>query len=812
MIHRSFSTVLGGSMQGLLLVAAVLFFIVAFTPTHVYSIGNDELSDDPGLEDPGTSDPAPSDPPPRDPPPRNDPPPATATASITANPGSIVAGSATQLSWNSANVTTCSISNGVGTVNPNTAGATSVSPVQTTTYVITCTTGTASTGSTWQYDGTDISDFSCPLTQNSSAYNNVPDCPSNPQGKSCNAGTNDTCKINYSNQSTCNIETTIYTCEPTGGSASTGNVSSAVTVTVTQIPDLVGQVGGAVTASTNQPVTLYGGVANQGAGAAGYFPNLIQVCDANCATVNQVLAATAVNSLSPGGWQQVSASYTPASTGAQFYRVCANNNTSWVNVHTESNYGNNCSGWQNLTVASNILSVSCVASPDDTLTNESVTWEAFINNPGGTSSGQTWQSTGSGYTKVCSGGSNTTAFQNTCAEGVSNGTSCEASQVGTRCKVAQDQDACAADGGTVYGSVQSYRCTANSTNAPTYTYSWSGTDGLSGTSKQVARSYSTVGSKQGTVMVQGSDGRSGSATCQAIVSAPADLTAGSVSPTAATAGSPATLSATASNIGNGASGSFPMLFQVSETGALFNSGYIGGLASGASAPGSASYTFPSAGSYQVRACANFNTAWTAITTESNYGNNCGPWTTVTVAAAPTPALSCSVSSSSVSPGQSVTYNANPSGGASGPYTWTAADGGSYGTGSTANRSFSTPGTYAMNVSGSNAGVSYCPNVIVAASWCMNRPTELTITATPNRLRAGQSTTLTWTAAGVNGENASCSVSGPGVSWSSMVTGVPACSASGSANPTISTQSTYTLTCAGVSKSVTVNVIPNFQEF
>ncbi|MDP3402730.1 MAG: CARDB domain-containing protein [bacterium] len=353
------------------------------------------------------------------------------------------------------------------------------------------------------------------------------------------------------------------------------------------------------------------------------------------------------------------------------------------------------------------------------------------------------------------------------------------------------------------------------------TLAWSSTNATSCT----GTGFSTGGAASGSVSVSPTatanysvacTGPGGTANANATVevtpSAAADLTAGSVSPASATAGSPIALSATASNVGTGASGSFPILFQVSETGALFNSGYLAALAAGSTGSGSASYTFPSAGTYSVRACANFNTAWTAITTESNYDNNCGPWTTVTVATAQTPALSCSVSSTSVSPGQSVTYSANPSGGATGPYTWTAADGGSYGTGSTASRSFSTPGTYAMNVSGSNAGVSYCPNVIVAASWCMSRPTELTITATPNRVRVGQSVALNWTASGVNGENATCTVSGPGVSWSSVVTGVPECSASGSANTIIQTQSTYTLTCAGVSKSVTVNVIPNFQEF
>lgn len=737
------------------------------------------------------------------------PPAPSSSVSLTVSPETVAAGSAATLSWNSSGVNSCSINQGVGSVTASASGSRSVSPTQSVTYVITCTTGQPSPGPTWQYSYSDVSDLSCPVSQNTNVYNNVPDCPYSPQGKSCTSGS---CKINRANQSTCSIETEVYDCV-SSGSSTESSVSAGATVTVTQVPDLVGQVGGAVTATANQAVTLYGGVVNQGMGDAGYFPNIVQVCDTNCATVNQVLAATAIDPLDAGGWQQVSAAYTPTTASAQFYRVCANNNTSWVNVHTESNYANNCSGWQNLTVASNILSVSCVASPDDTLTNEPVTWEGFVNNPGGTSSGQTWQSTGSGgNTKVCSGGSNTTAFQNTCAEGVSNGVSCSADQVGTRCKVAQDQDSCVADGGTVYGSVQGYRCTANSTNAPTYTYSWSGTDGLSGTSKQVTKSYSTVGSKQAAVSVQGSDGTTGTATCEAVVSAPADLTAGSVTPTSATAGVPISLSATASNIGSATSGSFPLLFQVSETGALTNSSYIAALSSGASNSGSATHTFSSAGTYQVRACANYNTSWIAITSESNYGNNCGPWTTVTVAAPSTPSLSCTATPTSIQPGQSVTYRAIPGNGAGAPYTWTSSDNGSFGSGTVVNRTLTTPGVYAMNVDTPTTAAGYCPDVTVAATWCTNANTVLTITATPNRVRAGQSVALVWSADGVNGQNATCSVSGPGVSWSAAVAAAPVCTAAGSANPTITTQSTYTLTCAGQSKSVTVNVIPNFLEF
>ena len=578
--------------------------------------------------------------------------PATPSASIVANPGSINSGATSVLSWNSTSVSSCSINQGIGSVAANTGGSMSVSPTETTTYVLTCNTGSPPTGATWQFDRSDISDFSCPLTQNTNAYNNVPNCPAyadGPQGQSCNPGSNDACKVNYANQSTCNIETTIYTCE-VAGSQSSGTVSSAATVTVTQVPDLVGQVGGAATTSVNQPVTLYGGVANEGAGVAGYFANIIQVCDTNCATVNQTIAATAIDSLAPSAWQQVSASYTPTSQAQQFYRVCANNNTSWVNVHTESNYANNCSGWQYLTVG---------------------------------------------------------------------------------------------------------------TPAP-------------------------------------------------------DLTAGAITPTTATRGQAKMVSGTITNSGAVAAGATTGYFQLTAP-ATKNSTTasvsIPALPSGVSSSSGFSYSFPTSGTYTVRLCAD----WLGQVAESNEGNNCGPWTDIVViGGVVSSSVSCTVSTQSTVVGGSVTYDTSTVGAATAPYAWTASDGTTgYGSGSTITRSFSTAGPHDMSVTATYASnnPATCPRVTVGAGWCTSGTPTLAITASPARVRAGQTSTVRWSAAGVNGQNADCTVTGPGISWSSAVSAAPVCSAAGEDTVTINTQSTYTLTCDGAPpKTATVNVIPSFQEF
>jgi len=522
-------------------------------------------------------------------------------------------------------------------------------------------------------------------------------------------------------------QTTTYTltCERVYG----GQVSASATLSVTPPtpPDLSGQVGGARTVMANQNLTLYGAAVNVGSTAVGSFPNIIQVCDANCATINQTLSATTLSGLAPGGYDTVSSSYTPTTASQQYYRMCANYNTGWGNGVSESNYANNCSGWQSLVVSPQPV------PPTATL--------ALL------------------PSAIFSGDSTTVSW------GSTNATSCTGTNFST--------------GGATSGSTS-----VSATTNTTYTVTCTGDAGTASDSK----------------------------TLTVYPPLQPDLVASAPAVGSAVAGQSTSFSAVASNIGTGSSGSFPILFHVSESGALVNSSYLAGLAPAGSGSGSVSYTFPSVGTYSVRACANFNTSWSAITTESNYGNNCGPWTSVTVSAAPNPTLSCNVSSTSITPGQSVTYSANPSGGATGPYTWVAGDGGNHGSASTVTRTLTTPGIYSMNVDTSSTAVSYCPNVSVAATWCTNSSTVLSITATPNRVRAGQSVVLAWSADGVNGEGATCSVSGPGVSWSSAVAAAPVCTASGSANPIINTQSTYTLTCGSQTKSVTVNVIPKFQEF
>ncbi len=70
-------------------------------------------------------------------------PPALPNCTLNANPTTIVAGSASNLSWTTTNATTVTIDNGIGAVAAN--GSKSVSPSQTTTYTLTVTNAAGAT-------------------------------------------------------------------------------------------------------------------------------------------------------------------------------------------------------------------------------------------------------------------------------------------------------------------------------------------------------------------------------------------------------------------------------------------------------------------------------------------------------------------------------------------------------------------------------------------------------------------------------------------------------------------------------------------
>lgn len=677
-------------------------------------------------------------------------------------------------------------------------------------------------------------------------------------------------------------------------------------------PDLIGYAGSAATTIINQAVTLAGAAYNGGTAAAAAFPNIIQVCDSGCSTVNQILGATSVSSLASNAQTAVSATYTPTSAAPQYFRICANTNTGWGNPLTESNTGNNCSGWQNLTVhptptatlslspasiaygAATTVSWSSTNATSCTATNfstgnatsgsvsvtatQNTTYTVYCSGPGGTASAAQTVTVGAqpfpdltssigptvtavagqaatltGTTNNIGNAATPTAFNDIFLFYAANQSDVISSvrvrtgTLGTGAAVSRSASYAFAAPGTYYyrlcadwdgetaesnegnncsgfGTVNvrpasptglTQVCNANGTQV---TLSWTApaggasnyyvrmtgvsNDGYTGTSITYPVTpgqyydwwvHANIGAADYD-WNHYSDAAYSGVTCAGA----ADLTAGSVSPSSGTVGTPLTLSAASTNNGTGSSGSFPLLFQVSQNGALIQTGYQGGLAAHTSGTNYASYTFNSPGTYQVRACSNFNTSWTAITPETDYSNNCGPWSNITIAA---PSVACTVSNANPLVGQTVTYTA--SGGSS--YAWTASDGASgFGSGPTASRSFNVAGTYAMQAT-SYGSTGYCPAVSVG---CSGSP-SVSITAAPTRVVQGGTTQLSWSASGIN--ETSCTITGTDGYATTIATNMCVLPSSG-APRTVNTQTKYTITCGATTSSVTVNVIPKIIEF
>jgi|GEM_PF-2930115 len=205
-----------------------------------------------------------------------------------------------------------------------------------------------------------------------------------------------------------------------------------------------------------------------------------------------------------------------------------------------------------------------------------------------------------------------------------------------------------------------------------YTPTWCGNTGCPGES----------GGFPGAGTLTGPNGSAtgGPAFCKVIITpAPAaqpDLTASSITPTSATVGTAVTFNATIANIGTGTTGTgFVDLFQLATNSGGSNATDIGSYSNPARAAGSSNaavlsppYTFPSPGTYYVRACADKSSSSNSGTiAETNENNNCGPWTAITVSASAPLAASCSVSPTSITVGQSATWSASASGGSG--LTW-----------------------------------------------------------------------------------------------------------------------------------------------
>ncbi|HUY62478.1 MAG TPA: CARDB domain-containing protein [Candidatus Paceibacterota bacterium] len=276
-----------------------------------------------------------------------------------------------------------------------------------------------------------------------------------------------------------------------------------------------------------------------------------------------------------------------------------------------------------------------------------------------------------------------------------------------------------------------------------------------------------------------------------------------VTPTPVVATVNETLSAPVYNVGTATAYNFDNLFQIAQhsgvggattTVALLDGGTVASLAVNANTTISATYQFPSAGTYEVRACANHNTSWQLSVNETNTGDDCGPWLYLTVANPP-PTVTLSADSYTIDQGQSATI------------TWTSSNttsctGSGFSTGGATSGSVTvTPAVttpYGITCTGPG-GSSPSPSITITVI-----PPGATITASPARVHTGSQSTISWSSQAVK----SCKVSGPGVSSAAL---------SGSQTVAINSQSVYTISCQTfegtmISQKTTVNTVPTFQEF
>jgi len=163
---------------------------------------------------------------------------------------------------------------------------------------------------------------------------------------------------------------------------------------------------------------------------------------------------------------------------------------------------------------------------------------------------------------------------------------------------------------------------------------------------------------------------------------------------------------------------------------------------------------------------------------------------------PVPTASLSANPETIDSGQSSTLSWSSSADAT-----TCASAGEFSTGGDTSGSVSvspsTTSNYQIYCDG--AGGRGYSNIVTIT---VQQP-SVSISADPSRVKVGEHSSISWDSSQV----ISCSVSGPGLSHTNP---------SGQQSVAISTQSTYTITCqtngSPITKSVTVNILPSFQEF
>ncbi len=121
----------------------------------------------------------------------------------------------------------------------------------------------------------------------------------------------------------------------------------------------------------------------------------------------------------------------------------------------------------------------------------------------------------------------------------------------------------------------------------------------------------------------------------------------------------------------------------------------------------------------------------------------------------------------------------------------------------------------MTVSKSGYTSAACPTV-TGGNFCSSGSPTLSITAVPNRVKAGGTSLISWNASNVLGPSPSCTVtrSDSATPLQTAAAGAPPTCAitNSSSNQTITSQTIFRITCGAASASAMVNVVPGFVNY
>jgi hypothetical protein len=477
------------------------------------------------------------------------------------------------------------------------------------------------------------------------------------------------------------------TCANTYGQ---GSDDATVLVGGSSSADLIASVPSPTGATVNVAQTFTSSITNQGTNSTGSgFTNLFQISQSSDGSSPTDYPTTVMSALAGGASANTSRSITFPSIGAWYIRVCADkSNAADVNgVITEANENNNCSmstPWTLVTVTTppNPDLIADAPTPTTATAGVAQTFSSTITNAGSLS-------TGAGFTNLfqvsaSSNGASPTDYpvagMSALAAGgyATTSRSITLASVGTWYVRACADKSSAADANGVIGEVdENNNCsspwtavnvtsqpvpvvnlTANPTTGtvnvvnPTLTWTatnsptsctasgdWSGPQAVSGTNVAqgvlgTVKTYTYTltcsnaygpGVDDATVVVSGAGG--------------IDLTAGAITPITAPVSTLTTFYSTIQNMGASATGAgFTNLFQTATaadgTGwsdAPGTTNVASSLAGGASVQISKAISFGTTGTKYIRACADKDkNSGVGTIGETNEGNNCGPWTAVTV--------------------------------------------------------------------------------------------------------------------------------------------------------------------------------------